>query len=340
MNGAHARTNAVRRTVLAASLVIVTLLALVPVVASSHSTGSLHAVAAGPHPSATGICAVGSGPGFPGYDPVRHYVYVPNQASGNISVLSGTCTHVGTITLPLGASPISAAFNPSTNTMYVTDDGLNQVYVILGLTVLHTLTSSLITAPREIIYDPGDAMMLLTNDFSTYSVVGIQGSSVVGMVGVGSYPQGLCYDPFYGTVLVVNYLSSNVSILNALTPLNGVIATVAVGFDPKACVYDPANQRDYVTNYGDNNVSVLLGNGFSVGNVSVGSLPSGIGWDQATLQVWVANTGHGALSLIQGFSVVKTIFPGVPSPQGMAFDEYNNRMYVASYGGNSVYVEP
>jgi hypothetical protein len=72
-------------------------------------------------------CTVGKQPGFPGYDPVNHEMYIPNSLSSNITVFKGTCTKVGTIKLPSGSFPLQAAFDPQNNHMYVTDNLLNQV---------------------------------------------------------------------------------------------------------------------------------------------------------------------------------------------------------------------
>ena len=331
----HARSKA---TVLAAALALAALLG-VPLVQASHGAAPLRSAVV-THPPAGSPCAAGSGPGFPGYDPVHHHVFVPNENSGNITVLNGTCHKVATITLPLGASPISAAFDPANDWMYVTDDGLNQVYAIAGITVKATITSPSIQAPRQIIWDPGDSMMLLTNDFGNFSVVGIIGTSVVGQVGVGSSPQGLCYDPFWASIIVVNSLSSNVTILNAISPFSAPKANVAVGFDPQGCVFNPADNWDYVTNYGDNNVSVITGSGGSVSAVPVGALPRGIGWDQATLQVFVVDTLHGYLTLIHGLVVAKSINAGISGGEGMVYNEANDEMYIAAFTTNNVYVEP
>ena len=299
-------------------------------------------VAKGATPNSPGgPCATGNLPGWPAWNPVKHWMYIPNEFSGNITVLSGTCHLVGTITLPLGAEPIAMAFDPANNWMYVTDDGLNAVYGISGLTVKVTITSPLITAPIQIIWDPGDSMLLLTNDYGSFSVTGIQANVVVGSVGVGDTPQGICYDPFYNTVLVVNRFSQNVTILSGYSPLSlPLTKSVGVGSQPRGCVFDVANNYDYIVNQGNDNVTVMSGLGFVAGSVNVGQLPAGIGWDQATLRVMVANTLHGGISVINGFTVTKTIKAGIKSPQGMAYDGDNNEMYISGGGSNLAYIEP
>lgn len=285
-------------------------------------------------------CATGSSPYNPAYDPVTHTIYVPNLGGASVTVLNDTCTLVGTVSLPTGAAPEAAAFDPANNEVYVTDDSLNHVYAIQGLKVLHTISNVLLTDPIDILWDPGDNLMLVTNSYAGFDVVGIHGSSVAGAIAVGSDPEGMCFDPYFNHILVVNDGSSNVTVLNAYTPLSGPpVANINVGFDPTACAYDPADTEDYVVNFGDDNVSVIYGTGV-YGSVNVGSLPRGIVWDQNDLRIYVANTNSGNISEISGFAVAKTLTTGIKSPEGLAYDEFNDKVYVASFSANKVYVEP
>ena len=283
-------------------------------------------------------CATGSGPYYPAYDPVDHDVYVPNFDSGSISVFNGSCHLVGTVTLPSGASPEAAAFDPANNGVYVTDSGLDHIYVIRGLTISNTMSGPRITDPVSIVWDPGDAVMIVTNSYAGDDVLVISGTTVIGTVPVGLFPQGLCYDPFYNQVLVVNYGDDNVTILNGYEPLGPALANLPVGFDPYYCAFDVADNSDYVTNFGDDNVSVITGQ-IVVGSVNVGSLPMGIAWDQSNLRIYVVDYGSGDLSLISGMSVVKTVVTHVSAPEGIVLNEVTNMMYLDSFSNDKVYLE-
>jgi YVTN family beta-propeller protein len=252
-------------------------------------------------------------------------------------VLNGTCHLVGTITLPAGASPWAAAFDAANNMMYVSDDGLDHVYEISGLSIRHTISSSLLTDPGFLLWDPGDAVMLVENSYAADSVVGIQGTTVVGSVPVGLLPSDMCYDPFYNLVYVVNYGSDNVTVLSAYYPFGPRVANPSVGLDPEECAYDVADQDVYVTNFGDNNLSVL-DDAAVVNSVNVGSNPSGIIWDQAHLRIYVSDTGSGNVSEVSGLTVVKTMKPGDHAPIGMVYDESNDFAYLSAYGADKVYV--
>jgi DNA-binding beta-propeller fold protein YncE len=287
-------------------------------------------------------CRVGSGPYFPGYDPVTHDVYVPNLNSGNVTVLSGMCTLVGTIKLPSGAEPVAATFSPQNNKMYVTDDGLDQVYVISGLTITHTITSSDFTSPFEMVFDPGDSLMIVGNDGSN-DVVAIENLTVAGTITVGLFPEGMCYDPFINSIMVVNYGDENVTALNAFYPFGAQLGTSPAlggpGTDPEGCAFDYADDTDYVTNLGGNNVTMMNGYGVVFGAVTVGALPRGIVWDQSNLEIYVADSYSGHISVIKGDHQIRNLAAGINAPEGMAFDDANNFVYVASFTSDVVYIE-
>ncbi|MFI5417783.1 MAG: YncE family protein [Candidatus Lutacidiplasmatales archaeon] len=287
------------------------------------------------HGPVSGPCSVGTEPTFPGFDPVNHDVYVPNSLSSNITVLSATCVKVGTITLPFGSIPYAAAFDPANNEMYVTDIGLPGVYAISGTTVVSTITSSSFVAPAQLVWDPGDNLMLVADSYAN-AVIAISGSTVIGSVAVGSYPYGICYDPYYNVIVVANQASTNVTLLNAYSPLASALANINVSYGPTGCAFDIANHEDYILN--GNQVTVMTGTGYVLANIPVGKYPKGIAWDQAKLAVYVTNGNAGTISVISGTSVVKTIKGVATTPYGLTYDEVNDRMYVAAFGSNVVYI--
>ncbi|MFI5417782.1 MAG: YncE family protein [Candidatus Lutacidiplasmatales archaeon] len=301
------------------------------------SAGAFHPVSGTiVHGPISGPCAVGTKPVRPGFDPVNHYVYVPNYGSANITVLSGTCTLVGTITLPSGSQPVSAAFDPADNEMYVTDLNLNVVYVISGTTVVSTITNTAFAALESIIWDPGDNLMLITDAYAD-AVFAISGTAVIGNVSVGSSPFGICYDPYYNVIVVTNQLSYNITLLNAYSPLSAPVGNVLLGSTtPYGCAYDVADHSDYIIT--GNNVTVMSGSGHILATIPVGKAPQGIAWDQAKLEIYVTNGIAGTISVISGTSVVKTIKGVATLPGGLAYDEVNDRMYVAAFSSGIVYI--
>jgi YVTN family beta-propeller protein len=280
-------------------------------------------------------CTVGTDPEYSGYDPVTHEIYVPNELAGNISVLKGMCTLIGTITLPPGSEPFQAAFDPANNDMYVTDLALDQVYQISGLTVTATITG--FSIPQGITFDPGDNLLVVTDAGGGY-VSFLQGTSVATTDSVGCGPGFIGYDPFFATLLVTNDCSSNVTILNAVTLAH--VTDVPVGNGPQQVAFDYADDMDYVANHGSGNVSVLYGSGALVSTISGFFAPVGVGWSQATLHIYVGNEGGGSkVFAISGTAIVaKYATASGALLQGIVYNDANDRMYVGAFGGSALYI--
>lgn len=220
-------------------------------------------------------CGVGSDPLFDAYDPVTHDIYAPNYRSATVSVVSGACTVVGTVTLPSGAEPAAATFDPANDRVYVTGSGLNRVYELSGSSLALTIASSTFVSPWGIAYDPGDAVLAVANSRSN-TVTFLSGNTVVGTTTVGSQPVKFAYDPFSDRFLVVNTGSDNVTSLSAIHPFDErANINIPVGVSPAEVAFDIADSEDYVADAGSNNVTLISGGGTQYGSVAVGSNPPG-----------------------------------------------------------------
>jgi DNA-binding beta-propeller fold protein YncE len=284
-------------------------------------------------------CAVGSGPHFDAYDPVNHYVYVPNSGSSNLSILGALCHVVATVAFPSGAAPYTAAFNPTNDLVYVTDNALDQVYVISGTKLLQTLTSAKFLGPNGIAFDPGDALMAVANRASD-TVTFISGTTVEGTRTVGVAPTQFAYDPVFDRFLVTNYDSDNVTSMNALDPLiSADNVNIPVGTEPFGIAFDPANNFDFVANYGSNNVSAIEDNLVDF-SLPVGSGPKEAVFDLATESVYVTNFGSDNISKIPSDHLVVNGFttPAGSDPLGIAYDGATDQVFVTGYGTGTVYV--
>jgi DNA-binding beta-propeller fold protein YncE len=280
-------------------------------------------------------CRVGHDPTIPAYDPVDHEVYVPNEGSGNITVIKGTCTVAATITLPRTSEPFAAAFDPATNCIYVTDVELNQVYVISGTSIRSTITGGF-DEPYGLGYDPAAGSLAVTN-FAGNTVSFIDaGDTVSQTVGVGAGPDAVDYDLPYNTLDVANGGSDNVTILNAHFPFDPV-GNLAVGSDPQAVSYDPEDQEILVDNTGSNNVSVISGYYLPL-TISGFNVPLDAAWSQAHLRMYVTNNGaSGKIFEVNGSSIAKRI-SDVKGADGVTYDDNNNDIYVTEESQSEVYV--
>ena len=316
-------------------VIAVTVLMIAPAATLAHPTVAVDKV------TKDATCAVGHAPWIPGYDPVTHDMYVPNTYTHNITVLSGTCALVGTITLASGANPLEAAFDPGNNYMYVTDEALNQVYVISGTTIVATVTSSTFNGPEGIAFDPGflgPPTMIVTN-YGGNDIVGIQGTTISGSTGAGSGAIFVSYDPSRDTLLVANFGSANLTILNATDPWTSVHLAATVGSGPTMIAFDPVDALNYVANYLSNSVTVVGGEGVVYGTITGLKTAWGVAWSQSDLRIFVTGKTADKVWEISGTTVTKTLHtPAGSNLEGIAYDDFNDKVYVADYGDSQVYV--
>jgi YVTN family beta-propeller protein len=281
-------------------------------------------------------CVVGHQGFFDVYDPYNRYVYDPNGAAGTVSVLLG-CKLVATVSLPSGAYPSVAGYDPANHWVYVTVYG-NLVYVLSGTKVIHTIKSSHFDVPDGVSYDPAAKLMAVANGFSNY-VTFVSGTTVVGTTTVGTSPAFFAYDSASNRLLVTNTGSSNVTSMNATYPMvESDNLNIAVGSNPYGIAFDPIDSRDYVANQVSDNVSVISGNGGEFGSVPVGSEPAGVVWDHAQLRIFVTNYYSSNVSVIEGLSVVNTFYgPSGVQFIGIAYDVMSDRVFVTAANNYSVY---
>jgi len=302
-------------------------------------------------------CSTGAYPTFPGYDEANQELYIPNSNSGTVTVLSGKCTYVGNVTLPSKAEPIQATFCPQTDDMWVTDANLNQIYIISGLSIVKTITAKAgqLHTPWGVAYDPeflnappspvNTGGMLVTN-YGTDTVSEFQTGlltkpgSYYGSATVGMDPIMVAFDPQFDQVLVTNYLSDSVSVLNGGSLVLAYNGTV--GSNPYVIAIDPDNDLVFVTNYGSSNVSVLFGGpGGTDTSFSGASSALGLAYDQTTQRMMFVNSGNGDISTVSpGLVLTLSRYkePAAAGINGVAWDGANGDMYVTAGLYNLVYI--
>jgi YVTN family beta-propeller protein len=302
-----------------------------------------------------GACAVGAYPGFPGYDPVNHDLYVPDLNNATVTVLDKTCSIVGWVPLAPGSEPVQAAFDPMNNVMYVTDAGLNRVYGLSGLAIVSVWEAHKyhLNMPWGIVYDPefhtnlfnvGGGMIIANSGGDTLSAV-LTYENVTkwdGLIPVGNSPVQVLFDPGAGALFVTNIYSDNVTVVNAQTAAG--IANVTVGKDPYGLAYSSYNEEVYVANSGGTNVTVLYANGATAGDITGFSDPNGVAFDQATERTYVTNFNKGTVIAIggkYGLTVEeKYSTSSGDGAFGATFDPADNDVYVTGAFSNTVYVLP
>ena len=188
-------------------------------------------------------------------------VYVVNQGSDSVTVISATDTSVlATIQLPAGSSPVWAVASADSARLYVVNHGLNNVTVV-------------------------DA----TSD------------TAIATVPVGGAPNYAVFDTHNQRVLVTNPGSNTLSAINAdpTSPQFISVTTVAVGSSPVSVTALADGTRVYVANQGSNSVSVINSLNLAVtktislvsSSVIVGSNSQS---DPTPSPVWIASDGQSS----------------------------------------------
>ena len=328
-------------------------------------------------PATVASIQVGNAPLGAAYDQRNGYVYVVNQGSSNVSILSGTAL-VGSVTV--GSDPRWATYDDQNGYVYVPSFFSDNVTVINGTKVvgsvstgfyaqyatynsgngyvyvtLHNATKVLVLNGTSIVgwvnvgaqawfgtYDTGNGYVYISNTQSS-NVSVIDGTKVVGSVNVGMQPSFPAYDKGNGYVYVPNPSSDNVSVINGTK----LVATVSLGAGsrPFYATYDESNGFVYLSNTADGVHSGTVGvvNGTTlVGSIAVGADPAYSASDSCTGQIFVPNTNDGNVSVIDGTSGLGSISLGGTvlggDPTWATYDEGNGYVYVTNHASHNVSV--
>ncbi len=104
----------------------------------------------------------------------------------------------GTIlaTAPVGNGPYGIAVNPTTNRVYVTNDGDNTVSVLDGSTNSVIATVPVGLCPQQVAVNPTTNRVYVSNAYdNTVSVIDGNANKVLSTVTVGNYPYGVAVNP-------------------------------------------------------------------------------------------------------------------------------------------------
>jgi YVTN family beta-propeller protein len=291
--------------------------------------------------SLRGLLRTGGGPYWVTTDQATDSIYVPDNNDGTVSVLNGaTCNAIVTAgcvrfflpTVEVGTSPVAAAVDQTTDTVYVPNANDDTVSVVNGGTCNADVTSGC--------------------DQSTPAVT------------VGAAPFGAAIDGETHTLYVANLGDNTVSVIDAAT-CNAVVtsgcgqapATVAVGNGPDGLAVDQTTDTVYVANFNDNTVSVIdgatcnaivtSGCGQTPPTVTVGDGPGIPDVNDATDTVYVPNYFDNTVSVIDGVKCNATVTSGCGqapptvtvgnNPEAVAVDPSTHTAYVVNINSSGNY---
>ena len=269
----------------------------IPLVMASSANASL---ALAPQKSAipnqTGL-TVGTYPIGVALNPVTRKIYVTNEFSNTLSVISGSGNTVES-TIMVGHFPYGVAINPFNSRIYVTNRGSNTVSVIDGSTNTKLDNITVQQSPVGIAIDPASDWIYVTNiDSNTVSVIDGITDKIIANITTDKIPYGIALNPITKRVYVSNTGSNTVSVIDEIT--NKIIGTINVGENPVGIAVNPATNTIFVTNYSSNTVSIIDGTKNEViGTINVGENPVGIAVNPITNKVYATSIQSHTISVI------------------------------------------
>jgi YVTN family beta-propeller protein len=234
-------------------------------------------------------------------NPVTKKVYVTNEFSNTLSVISGLTDSVAN-TITVGNFPYGVSVNPFNDRIYVTNRGSNTISVIDGPT--NTKLSNVVVgnSPVGIGVNPSSNWIYVANiNSGTVSVIDGITNKVTDTIPVGKAPYGVAVNPITNKIYVTNIESNTVSVIDGKT--NKVYSTITVGKSPVGVSADTRRDVIYVTNHSSNTVSVIDGRTSKVSaTITVGKRPVGVSTNPVTSKVYVTNIQSSTVSVIDGIT--------------------------------------
>lgn len=249
---------------------------------------------------------IGVGPGFGSYDPSHTIVFVPNNATNSVSVVSTTVTNAVSVGLQPGSNVVGVV--PVSNVVLTLNASGNTECAVASIGLIDPSSYSnygnicLTVSPSFAVAANGK--LYATNPTAgTLSVVDYANTAVLGAVPVGTNPVHAVFSLESAYVFVINKGSNDISVVDTNT--RTVVATVPTGgVAPVFGFLDRTLNRLYVVNQGSNNVSVFDASN-AVGLRALTSVPITVGPSPNTVTVisdgskaYVGNTGSNKVTVI------------------------------------------
>jgi YVTN family beta-propeller protein len=223
-----------------------------------------------------GNVRVGASPGLARISSDGSTVVVSNRGDNTVSLIDAKLLRVRA-TLPVCQQPEDIAILPDSSKAFVACSGSSQVASIALASI--ALAS---TAPGSI----GQQGSAPKNDH------------LIALLDVGRTPVSLTLKPDGGELMVCNFDSDSISIIE--TGNDEVGSSPEIGEHPSRGVVTLDNSRLYVTNFGSNSVAVYdIDMGRRIWTLTVGSHPDGLALTPDQNYLLVLDTQSGDVTVIQ-----------------------------------------
>jgi YVTN family beta-propeller protein len=268
--------------------------------------------------------------------------YTGNFDSATVSMIDlGTNQVVGPA-IPVGELPGSTAVTPNGRTLYVANEGSEDVTVIDTATNMVIATIPLGGRPGQLSISPNGAFAYVSlEDKDAIVAINTQTNQIVGTpIPAGKVPWGIAVSPDGSLAYVVDIDGEGVSVINTMTGQT-VGTPIPVGATPFNISLTPDGKTALVANFGGDTVSVLdLTTRQAVATIPVGLEPWGVAISPDGTRAYVSNEHEGSVSVIDiptkkvigaPIQVGKEPFELMLSPDGKT-------LYVPNYESSSVSV--
>ncbi len=297
---------------------------------------------------------------------MKHYVYVTNSDSNNISMYvinenTGELKAIGSGIKDAESVPNGIAVVPYGKYVYAVNNGNNIVsmYSINESTgELDSISSHVIStgnAPLGIAIDPSGKYVYVTNNddsnISMYNIHQKTGELIeIGAISTSEKPYGIKVDPTGNYVYVANYNSNNISIYSINRYDSGKlteIGTINTGSGPIGIAIDPSGKYLYTGNYFSNNISMygVDNKGLLTSNFEIPSTgyTFDIAADPTGKYVYVTNSINDTIAMYRLDKTAGTLRPingGTintgSAPLGIAIDPSGRYVYVANSASDNI----
>ncbi|MCI4373093.1 MAG: YncE family protein [Thermoplasmata archaeon] len=254
-----------------------------------------------PPPTTAKNVTVGKDPHAVTEDLSNGQIFVPNEGSSSVSVISGSSV---VKTIAVGKDPATVTYDPSSTLLYVANLGSGNISVINGTThkVVATVTGLSSSSGGAGFYDPADGAVYILNGYDSTGLsllsrlpTTFPGSMTTLTLGMGTV--FVTYDPATKDMVGSNSGSANLSIVSTTNTVKTVGLTV--GKDPDQAIYNPKNKDLYVVDEGaafpflkTGNVTVLGSANTVVKTLTVGSHPVTATLDPKNNDLYVVNESY------------------------------------------------
>lgn len=267
-------------------------------------------------------------------------------AGGGVDVFNATTAALSAVWNLSGPAPLGTVFAGPNDTLFVEGYGQRGIWTVNTSTdsVGPTLASPYTGGPWASVAADGSVFVSETNNGSVerwnssapYAL--LDAARTNPLPSRTSFPEGLAFDSGHGRLLVADYGTNNLSLLDPLHLTTQT--TIGVGTGPTAVVDVAPIGEYFVVDNGGNAVTVLNASTLAiVRTVLLANGPTGGAYDPSAGVVLVTENGGSAVAAIPTAAGGRPYLIGTGvAPSGIAYDAVSNAVVIANSGSANLTV--